>query len=77
MMLITGNGIEVIHGLVESAKLVADHPPTSLLGQSPQLVVCPVAHAACYLEGSLVVAHRILVEQTLKNLMQGVERCPY
>ena len=76
MPFVTCDSIEVIHCLVEATKLVAEHATASILIQRAKLVVSPVAHSPGYLEGGLIAAEPVLVNEPLENLVQGVERSP-
>ena len=76
MFLVFRDGIEVEHRLVEPAELVSYHRLARLLTQWAKLVVCPGAHPLGHLEGRFVLAHRILIDESLEQLVKGVERRP-
>ena len=75
--LILGEGIEFIHRLVESTELIAYHLLASFLREWFELVVSPVTHAFCHLQGFLIAHHLVLVYQALHDFMERIERCPH
>ena len=41
-------GIEVVHRLVETTKLIANHAGSCLFAEWFEFIVCPVAHTLCH-----------------------------
>ena len=75
--LVVGDGIEVIHRLVEAAKLIAQHAGALILGERLQFVVGPIAHATGHLKRGFIATECVLVDESLQYLVQRVEGSPH
>ena len=73
---VTGDLVQLVHRIVKTAKLVAQHTAAHIVAEGVRLAVSPLAHALRHGQRSVVVAQRVLVDESLKYLVQRVPRRP-
>ena len=71
------DGIELVHGIIETAKFIADHLHARFLRKRLQFVISPVAHTFCHFQSRFIPTYRVLVDESLQDFMNGVERSPH
>ncbi len=71
------DGIEIEHGLVHAAKLIAQHQAARILVAADELVVSPAAHRGRHLQRLLVARVEILVDESAEELVERVPGRPY
>ena len=76
VVVVAGDGIELVHSIVETAKLIAQHSPSCAVVEWAQLIIGPVAHPHSHMESSVVAAEPVLIDKSLNNLVECISRCP-